>query len=229
MTPPHTASLLEAKRMLEEEEEAKRRREQTAEDEARLEAARRSTCSRRAARPSRSGLTELARLVYPASSSTRKKKKWRKKQLPKFGHGHARRRRGSGMCLAAYVVSSPRAAFPSVVFRPKMLGIMTGMNQKDLRGGLCCNCGFSAVAAHLQGHQHPCRDAEAVSHGFGDHRTSPIARGQGVDVPGWQVLRTGASCDEDSRVPAAASRHPDLVRVWALHQAAHYRGDELMG
>ena len=39
------------------------------------------------------------------------------------------------------------------------------------------------------GRVHPCRYAEADPHGPGDHRGSAVAREQGVDVPGWQVLR----------------------------------------
>ena len=88
----------------------------------------------------------------------------------------------------------PRAVVLSVVVRPKKLGIMASMNQKDryvarllFTRPLCAttgavgfdeNCGFSAVAAHFHGHQHPCHDAEADFHGPGclfDHRDSLVA------------------------------------------------------
>merc|ERR1711959_83723 len=39
---------------------------------------------------------------------------------------------GSGMCKAGFVGDdAPRAVFPSIVGRPKMPGIMVGMDQKD--------------------------------------------------------------------------------------------------
>ena len=40
---------------------------------------------------------------------------------------------GSGMCKAGFAGDdAPRAVFPSIVGRPKMPGIMVGMDQKDL-------------------------------------------------------------------------------------------------
>ena len=39
---------------------------------------------------------------------------------------------GSGMCKAGFAGDdAPRAVFPSIVGRPKMPGIMVGMDQKD--------------------------------------------------------------------------------------------------
>merc|ERR1712070_1180247 len=39
---------------------------------------------------------------------------------------------GSGMCKAGFAGDdAPRAVFPSIVWRPKMPGIMVGMDQKD--------------------------------------------------------------------------------------------------
>merc|ERR1712080_457381 len=39
---------------------------------------------------------------------------------------------GSGMCKAGFACDdAPRAVFPSIVGRPKMPGIMVGMDQKD--------------------------------------------------------------------------------------------------
>ena len=134
-----TASALEAKRKLEEEEEPKRRREQTAEDEARLELRLLLAVhsSRHTAEQERR-LTELARLVYPASSSARRKKR---KKVPKSSSSRSysswsvsgcrlRSARhldspgvavvhvdnGSGMFLARWYTG--HAVFPSFVDRP---------------------------------------------------------------------------------------------------------------
>ena len=42
---------------------------------------------------------------------------------------------GSGMCKAGFAGDdAPRAVFPSIVGRPKMPGIMVGMDQKDAEG-----------------------------------------------------------------------------------------------
>ena len=88
-----------------------------------------------------------------------------------------------------------RAVFLCVVVRPKMLRIMASVHQKDIYavGWFCLsrctsrcilmlvitgvdqkdsvaraeNCGHSAVAVHLRGHQYPCRGAKAFSHGSG--------------------------------------------------------------
>ena len=101
---------------------------------------------------------------------------------------------GSGMCLAGFVGDDTFCAvFPSVVDRPRMLGIMAGMAQKDSyaarfsRSAACTRlvllvfslCYFllspgpdarhhgrhDTEAAHQRGHQHPCRGAKAFSHG----------------------------------------------------------------
>ena len=63
------------------------------------------------------------------------------------------------------------------------------------RGDAAQNCGFSAVAAHHQGHLHPCLGAEGFSHGPGclaDHRDSPVARGHGGRCPHY-ACRVGSS------------------------------------
>jgi len=50
---------------------------------------------------------------------------------------------GSGMCKAGFAGDdAPRAVFPSIVGRPKMPGIMVGMDQKD-----------SYVGDEAQGHE----------------------------------------------------------------------------
>ena len=41
---------------------------------------------------------------------------------------------------------APRAVFPSLVGRPRMLGITAGMDQKDSCSGMC-KAGFSGVSA----------------------------------------------------------------------------------
>ena len=52
---------------------------------------------------------------------------------------------GSGMCKAGFAGDdAPRAVFPSIVGRPKMPGIMVGMDQKDRRDGQACG-GSTAV------------------------------------------------------------------------------------
>ena len=48
---------------------------------------------------------------------------------------------GSGMCKAGFAGDdAPRAVFPSIVGRPKMPGIMVGMDQKD-----CGRLGFAVI------------------------------------------------------------------------------------
>ena len=121
----------------------------------------------------------------------------------------------------------------SVAVRPKMLGIMAGMNQKDVtwRDVLtlfltCPSCattgaagyrvqktvGFSAVAALWQGRRHSWRDAEADFRGpdcsADQWRDSPVALGQGGRCPccAGRASSTGAGCDDDSRDRTVASR-----------------------
>ena len=104
---------------------------------------------------------------------------------------------------------SLRAEFLSVVVRPKMLGVMAGVNQKDSYVARCpvrCRRGedsraltvaarrenrcdpnvlrcFSAFSAHQRGHHHPCCGAEANFRCLDDHRDSPVARGEGGRFP----------------------------------------------
>merc|ERR1711879_748608 len=50
---------------------------------------------------------------------------------------------GSGMCKAGFAGDdAPRAVFPSIVGRPKMPGIMVGMDQKDSYGLIMSPCQF---------------------------------------------------------------------------------------
>ena len=66
---------------------------------------------------------------------------------------------GSGMCKAGFAGDdAPRAVFPSIVGRPKMPGIMVGMDQKD-RGGLrfvvLCGCELRSLSVYF-GHRSQC-------------------------------------------------------------------------
>ena len=67
-----------------------------------------------------------------------------------------------------------------------MLGIMAGMDQKDCYvAGLCCNCGFSAVAAHLQGHHGPdCSFNHKISQLFVDKVVdAPVVVVMVINIP----------------------------------------------
>ena len=72
------------------------------------------------------------------------------------------------------VVDIPFVAQRLMVFQttdvPQLLVDMVSMSL------LCCPCKFPVRS-------HPCRGAEAVSHGLAEHGNSPIARGQGVRRP----------------------------------------------
>ena len=65
------------------------------------------------------------------------------------------------MCCTGFAgCDAPRAVFSSVVGRPKMLGIMAGMNQKDRYVVRCCRllcCGTEA-------NPHGLRDSPAAVH-----------------------------------------------------------------
>merc|ERR1711972_190276 len=62
---------------------------------------------------------------------------------------------GSGMCKAGFAGDdAPRAVFPSIVGRPKMPGIMVGMDQKDSYVGdedLCANVVLSGGTTMFAG------------------------------------------------------------------------------
>ena len=79
------------------------------------------------------------------------------------------RRRQQWQCMAGFSGDeAPYAVFSIPVVRPKMRDIMAGMDEKD----------SEAV--------HPCRGAEAVSHGLdcsADHSCSPVSVHVVVDVP----------------------------------------------
>ena len=81
------------------------------------------------------------------------------------------------------------------------------------------NCGFSAGAAHHQGHLHLCREAEAYSHGFTVQQTIEIHQlllykvvdalvMQVVQVPGCHLPYHGA--EASSRGPDFSADHRDL-------------------
>ena len=71
---------------------------------------------------------------------------------------------GSGVCKAVFA-SFPRAVFLPVVFRPQMLVIMAGMDQKEaVRGAVQQTADFPQLQ-FIAGRRFPCRGAEAVSHG----------------------------------------------------------------
>ena len=73
---------------------------------------------------------------------------------------------GSGMCKAGFAGDdAPRAVFPSIVGRPKMPGIMVGMDQKDASGlgfVVICVCEFGVLLSAVE--------FQALTSGFG-HRS----------------------------------------------------------
>ena len=130
--------------------------------------------------------------------------------LELHGSGRARRRlwQWCVLCWFCWLWCTSRC-FPFGRRQAQTLRIKAGMLEKDSYAARCphavvhtpvvCNdkclgfssaenCGFSEVSAHLHGHEHPCHDAEAVSHGpacLVDHRDSPVARRQGARCPGY--------------------------------------------
>ena len=79
--------------------------------------------------------TIQARLFLEQAAKRRKKKKKRKKRVPRTSshssRGLARRRQRQWHLSSLPCDVSPRAVFPSVYDRPKMLDIMAGMEQKN--------------------------------------------------------------------------------------------------
>ena len=79
--------------------------------------------------------TIQARLFLEQAAKRRKKKKKRKKRVPRTSshssRGRARRRQRQWHLSGLPCDVSPRAVFPSVYDRPKMLDIMAGMEQKN--------------------------------------------------------------------------------------------------
>ena len=83
-------------------------------------------------------------LSQPSSSSQRRRKKRKKKKLPKTSS--CARRRLRRWCVPGWLAGCDaiHAAFPLVVDRPKMLGIMAGMWNR--RAVPCARRRFLAVA-----------------------------------------------------------------------------------
>ena len=88
------------------------------------------------------------------------------------------------------LASFPRAVFYCVVVRPMMLVNMAGMKQKDSYAARRPRPS-SIPAWHVQGWY--CWVLHLALYSFflpsTDHGNSPVASGQCVDVPLWQVLR----------------------------------------
>ena len=62
---------------------------------------------------------------------------------------------GSGMCMAGFAGYGPRAVFPSLVVRPKMLDTLAGMDQRGSyaeRLGCACRNGNGMCMAGIAGY-----------------------------------------------------------------------------
>ena len=73
--------------------------------------------------------------AHPSQPSRRKRKKRRKRRLPRSSvprGGRARRRQRQRRVFGSPGFDVPRAVFPSLVVRPRILGILAGMDQKDI-------------------------------------------------------------------------------------------------
>ena len=106
---------------------------------------------------------------------------------------------GSGTCKAGFAARSHRVLFPSCR-RPRMLGIMASMYQKK-----------RYVASSLQGHQHPCRGAEASSHGPACLRTIKIPKllvDMVIDVPVVQSPQV-------VHIPVVAQRRIPMIKLFS--------------